>query len=52
MDREHVISVVLSDEDWKAFIEAQPQPVEWLRQRIRESISSRQPAARPGPIKH
>lgn len=52
MDREHVISVVLSDEDWKAFVEAQPQPVEWLRQRIRESISSSRPDKRDHTIKH
>ncbi|MGE3277800.1 MAG: hypothetical protein AB7O67_22015 [Vicinamibacterales bacterium] len=54
MDRDHVISVVLSTEDWKAFLESQPQPVEWLRERIRESISAAPPqqARRPKPIKH
>ena len=29
--RDHVISVVLSDEEWKAFVRLQPQPVAWLR---------------------
>ena len=37
--REHVISIVLSDEDWQAFVRVQPEPVEWLRERIRESLS-------------
>ena len=37
--REHVISIVLSDEEWQAFIRIHPEPVEWLRQRIRESVS-------------
>ena len=40
-DREHVISVVLSDEDWKAFLELHPQPVVWLRERIQETIQGR-----------
>lgn len=42
--REHVISVVLTDEDWRAFLELHPQPVRWLRERIQESIA----AARAG----
>jgi hypothetical protein len=37
--REHVISIVLSEEDWQAFIRVQPEPVEWLRERIRETVS-------------
>lgn len=39
-DREHVISVVLSEADWQAFLKAQPQPVAWLRERIQESIAA------------
>lgn len=38
--REHVISVVLSDEEWKAFVSRQPQPVAWLRERIAELIGA------------
>ncbi len=38
--RDHVISVVLSDEEWKAFLSRQPQPVAWLRERISELISA------------
>jgi hypothetical protein len=39
-DREHVISVVLSDEEWKAFLRVHPQPVIWLRERIQETIAT------------
>jgi len=38
--RDHVISVVLSDEEWKALLRVQPQPVAWLRERIAEVITS------------
>lgn len=40
MSREHVISVVLTDEDWRAFLQAHPQPVRWIRERIQESIAA------------
>jgi hypothetical protein len=48
--RDHVISVVLSDEEWKAFLSRQPQPVAWLRDRISELISatSAMPPAKAG----
>ena len=39
-DREHVISVVLTHEDWQEFVKLQPQPVIWLRERIQETISA------------
>jgi hypothetical protein len=39
-DREHVISLVLTDADWKAFLQAQPQPVAWLHARIAEVIAT------------
>jgi hypothetical protein len=42
-DREHVISVVLNNEDWKAFVQLQPQPVNWLKERIRETIAQARP---------
>jgi hypothetical protein len=38
-DREHVISVVLDHEDWKEFVKLQPQPVNWLRERIQEMLA-------------
>lgn len=47
-DREHVISVVLDHEDWQEFVKLQPQPVDWLRERIQEMIAQsglRPPAA-------
>lgn len=39
-DREHVISVVLDHDDWQEFVKLQPQPVNWLRERIQEMISA------------
>jgi len=42
-DREHVISVVLNNEDWKAFVQLQPQPVNWIKERIRETIAQARP---------
>ena len=37
-ERERVISVTLSEAEWQAFIARQPQPVNWLRERIREEV--------------
>ena len=49
-DREHVISVVLNNEDWKAFVQLQPEPVNWIKERIRETIAaSRVDAAKQQP---
>jgi hypothetical protein len=42
-DRKHVISVVLNNEDWKAFVQLQPEPVNWLKERIREKIEASRP---------
>jgi hypothetical protein len=39
-DREHVISVVLDHSDWQEFVKLQPQPVNWLRERIQEMIAA------------
>ena len=36
--RERVISISLNEADWQAFIRVHPQPVDWLRERIQESI--------------
>lgn len=36
--RDRVISIVLSEQEWQAFVQSHPQPVEWIRQQIlRES---------------
>jgi len=34
-ERERVISVTLSETEWRAFVARQPQPVNWLREQIR-----------------
>ena len=39
-ERERVISVTLSEAEWQAFIARQPQPVNWLRDRIRDEVST------------
>ena len=36
--RDRVISVVLNEQEWQAFVRLHPQPVLWLRERIQESI--------------
>jgi hypothetical protein len=35
-----VIHVSLTEADWKAFLASQPQPVVWLKERIREAIEA------------
>jgi hypothetical protein len=37
---DRVIHVPLSEADWKAFLASQPQPVNWLREKIQEAIES------------
>lgn len=37
-ERERVISITLSEAEWQAFTARQPQPVSWLRERIREEV--------------
>ena len=37
---DRVIHVPLSEADWKAFLASQPQPVNWLREKIQEAIAS------------
>jgi hypothetical protein len=39
--RERVISVSLNESEWQAFVRLHPQPVNWLRERIQESIVDR-----------
>ncbi|HWF85359.1 MAG TPA: hypothetical protein VG222_10940 [Vicinamibacterales bacterium] len=38
-ERERVISIVLSEAEWQAFIARHPEPVEWLRERIRDDAA-------------
>ncbi len=35
-ERDRVISITLSEAEWQAFVARQPQPVQWLRERIRD----------------
>ena len=39
-DRDRVISITLSEEEWKAFVARQPQPVVWLREKIRDEVKA------------
>jgi hypothetical protein len=36
--RERVISISLNEQEWQKFVRLHPQPVNWLRERIQESI--------------
>jgi hypothetical protein len=38
-ERERVISITLSEAEWQAFVARQPQPVNWIRDRIRDEVS-------------
>jgi hypothetical protein len=40
-ERERVISITLSEAEWQAFVARQPQPVSWLRDRIRDEVGPR-----------
>jgi hypothetical protein len=35
-----VLAVVLNEDDWRAFLEIEPNPVGWVQQRIRERLES------------
>jgi hypothetical protein len=41
-DRDRVISISLSESEWQAFVARQPQPVTWLRERIRDEVNEQQ----------
>jgi hypothetical protein len=45
VSRERVISIVLNEAEWQAFVNLHPQPVAWLRERIHESIVVDAPTA-------
>ncbi len=40
LNTDRVISIALTDEDWRAFTQVQPEPVLWLKARIHETIES------------
>ncbi len=39
-ERDRVISITLSEAEWQAFVARQPQPVVWLRERIRDEVQA------------
>lgn len=43
LNTDRVISIALTDEDWRAFTQVQPEPVLWLKARIHETIESSRP---------
>lgn len=42
-ERDRVISITLSEAEWQAFIARQPQPVDWLREQIRNEAGTPAP---------
>lgn len=44
---ERVITLAISDADWKALRTIQPEPVDWLKRTIRETIERAATADRP-----
>jgi hypothetical protein len=42
---ERVITLAISDAEWKALRAVQPEPVDWLKQTIRDAIASAAVAA-------
>jgi len=46
-DRDRVICITLSEAEWQAFIARQPQPVDWLKDRIRDEVKAVAPAVGP-----
>jgi len=45
--RERVISISLNETEWQAFVRLHPQPVNWIRERIQESIAVEAPISGP-----
>jgi hypothetical protein len=39
-ERDRVISITLSESEWQAFVARQPQPVSWLRDRIKDEVKA------------
>ncbi len=39
---DRVIHIPLSEAEWQAFLASTPQPIDWLRERIREAIEKSQ----------
>ena len=39
-ERERVICVTLSEAEWQAFVARHPEPVNWLKDRIRDDVKN------------
>jgi hypothetical protein len=50
MPPERVITISLSESDWKALRTIQPEPVDWLKSKIRETIEQARQTSTPAPI--
>ena len=37
-ERDRVISISLSEAEWRAFVSQHPQPVTWIQNRLREQL--------------
>jgi hypothetical protein len=48
---ERVITLAISDADWKALRAVRPEPVDWLKQTIRDAIDQGGTAAEHPPVK-
>jgi hypothetical protein len=44
---ERVITLAISDADWKALRAVQPEPIDWLKRTIRDAIDHGAAADRP-----
>jgi hypothetical protein len=42
-ERDRVISITLSEAEWQALVARHPQPVHWLRERIRDEVQDKLP---------
>jgi hypothetical protein len=50
-ERARVISISLSEAEWRAFVARQPRPVDWLRERILTEVAALQEEADAAPKK-
>lgn len=48
-ERDRVICVSLTESEWQAFVAREPQPVQWLRDRIRDHVEESPRDAAPNP---
>jgi hypothetical protein len=42
---DRVLHVPLTESEWQAFLASTPQPIDWLRERIKEAIAKGAPGA-------